>query len=300
MDSSAPSCAPPPITSIGDAGWRDIGKLDEALVEYQLASELNPSSREIDAALNGHTKSTPDQSRRGARRKNAARDAHRAGARPAAARPRSADRREDARFADIPRREQPSDLPHDCALVGHQPRLRLHVPRNADHDRSAERVARHRARRCCRRDADVFPCHRQKHRPRHPRYAGQASGVRGRSRAHVLSEQRRPERNAGPDAARARRAPHLADHRQQCASPSRTRRSACHGCGSPDHRDRQGPARGRHRRRAARSRSHEADGIRAADRVARIARHRRIGLDCSVRPMRRRLYHASRCRRSPT
>ena len=42
---------------------------------------------------------------------------------------------------------------------------------------------------------------------------------------------------------------------------------------------RQGAARGHHRRRAARGRSHEAPGIRAADRLVRLARHQRRGVD---------------------
>ena len=41
--------------------------------------------------------------------------------------------------------------------------------------------------------------------------------------------------------------------------------------------DRQGAARGHHRRRAARGRSHEAAGVRAADRVAGLAGHQRLG-----------------------
>ena len=47
--------------------------------------------------------------------------------------------------------------------------------------------------------------------------------------------------------------------------------------GTPDCGDRQGQTRGGHRRRASRSRSHAHEGIRSADRVAWLARDRRPG-----------------------
>ncbi len=66
------------------------GRLDEALVELQLAAELNPANPQVDDLLERRAHAAADQDRRGPRGQDGARDADRASARPAAARPRSA------------------------------------------------------------------------------------------------------------------------------------------------------------------------------------------------------------------
>ena len=115
---------------------------------------------------------------------------------------------------------------------------------------------------------------------RHSRHAGQAPRVRRRGRPDVLSEQRGSQGDDGSAAPGARRAAHFADDRDQRADDQghagADRRGGARALG-----DRQGAARGHHRRRAARGRPHEAAGVRAADRVAGIAGpgRQRVGED---------------------
>ena len=89
--SSAPSCARRRITSQRGRRLAATGKFDEALVEYELAAELNPTQRRHRRASCATTR---NQLRAKvavvARRQDRARDADRARARPAAARPRPA------------------------------------------------------------------------------------------------------------------------------------------------------------------------------------------------------------------
>ena len=160
----------------------------------------------------------------------------------------------------------------DRAVRQHQPRLRPDVPRRAGHRRSAQRDARGRAERGRRRDAHLLPRHRAAHGARHPRHAGQAPRVRRRGRPDVLPEQRRSRRRrwtcCGWCSTRgaSRRRPRtnaltIKDTPERIAAAARVLS-----------RDRQGAARGHHRRRAARGRSHAAAGVRPADRVAGLAR----------------------------
>ena len=259
-------------------GWASF---EEALVEYQIASELNPGERR-------HRRRRCEEARNqlrakvavAARGQDRARDADRADARPAAARPRPAAGPEAAGVARLPRGEQPRRLHGARALRRRQRRLRPGLPRRAGHDRPAQRHVRGRAVRARRpRTQQLLPRHRAADDHDHPRHAGQAPRVRGGGRPHVLPEQRRPQGDDRPAADRGRPAAPRADHAPPTRSRSRTRRSASQAAGTPHRGHRQGAARGRHRRRAARGRPHAPARVRAADRVAglRPAGHQRRG-----------------------
>ena len=116
---------------------RDRQVTMQALVEYELAAELNPTSSEVDNALRDDAQPAAREDRRRARRQDRAADAHRARARSAAAGPRPPGRRQDAGVARLPRREQPRRLPGDRAVRRHQPR------------RSIRRSARRRSPSTC-------------------------------------------------------------------------------------------------------------------------------------------------------
>ena len=231
-------------------------RFEEALLEYQLAAELNPTNADVERELT--------TTRNALRAKVAV-----------------AKEGQTALEALIDRtRDMPPaghDLPEDVKLADSlifgdasaravfttiarfanlNRRLRPRVPRRDDLDRPAQRDARGRAHvGFIREHADVLPGHRAAHDHDHPRHTGEAARVRGRGRPDVLSEQRRPQGDDRSPADRRRRPEDRADyrhervHHQGHAGADRRRRHACW-------RDRQGTGRGRHRRRAAGGRSH--------------------------------------------
>ena len=181
------------------------------------------------------------------------------------------DRRQAAGVADLPRCAVARRVHRDRPLRQHQRDVRSAVPRSAGHHRPPRDHAGERAAVALGRHAQLLPRHRPALHHRHSRHRGQAAGVRGRDRPHLPAQQRGPEGNGGPAAHRHRRPPARAGHGDQHDRDQG--HAGARGRGrQADRGDRQGAARGGHRRRAARGRSHAAEGIRAADRVAGIAR----------------------------
>ncbi len=192
------------------------GKFDQALVEYELAAELNPTSGDIDD---------------GAARRRATSCAPRSRSR-AKARPSSQTLIERTRDLPPPGLDLPPDVKMPASLIFRDASsrdvfpaiarfanislgVRPDVPRGAGHRRPAQRDARAtRSSTVAGADAHVLPRHRAANRPRHSRHAGQAPRVRGRGRPDVLPEQRRSQGDDGSAAPGARRAAHLADDRR--------------------------------------------------------------------------------------
>ncbi len=165
------------------------------------------------------------QGRRSARRQDRTRDHHRPNPRSAAARDGPAAGRENARVADLSRRQQPRRFHRHGTAGQHQRDLRFIVSRSAGHGRSAECVAGRCTDDGFRSDALVLPRDRAENHHHHSRHAGEAPRVRGGSRPHVLPEQRRPQGNHGPAADGARRADAFRQPPPSMPSPSRTRPS---------------------------------------------------------------------------
>ncbi len=185
-----------------------IGKFEEALVELQIAAELNPSSVPIQNEMTCGAIATPRQDRSERSGQDAARDDDREEPGSAASWFGSPDRRDDARHADLPRGEQPRRVPRHWQVRQHEYPFRSDISRSADYRRSPQRVAARRPQRRRWRDAQLLARLRPAHGDRGSGHAGQAARVRGRDRPHVLSEQRRSERNGRYPAHRRRRAPH--------------------------------------------------------------------------------------------
>ena len=115
-----------------------VGKVDEALVEYQIASQLSPASTEIEdalrslkTALRARVAVAQDGKTQLQSLIERTRDLPPLG-------PRSARRREDARFARLPRRQFARRVHGAGALRGCQRRLRPGVPRRPAHHRLAQ------------------------------------------------------------------------------------------------------------------------------------------------------------------
>ena len=204
--SIARSCGPPQDHFQRGRRLAATGKFEEALVEYELAAELNPTSGD---------------GRRRARDRRG----------PSCA-PRSRSSREGKtelqtlieRARDLP--PPGLDLPPDVKMptslifrdassrdvfltsrrfanisIAFDPAFR-ESPVTIDLRNASLEDALNAGRR---RDAHVLPRHGAAHRHRHSRHAGQAPRVRGRSRPDLLFEQRRSQGDDGSAAARARR-----------------------------------------------------------------------------------------------
>ena len=201
------------------------------------------------------------------RRQDRARGACRAHERSALAWSRRACRAV-ARRAQLPRREQSDVIIRALAQMSKvnvvfDPAFRptpisIEI-RNQTFDRGA--AVDHREH------AEFLSRHGAAHDHDHPRHPRQAAGVRGRHRPHVLSQQRRSQRDDGSAAHRDRRAQnrrHAGHERHHDHRHGGARRG-----GRPSHQhDRQGASRSAHRRRAARGEPDPARRIRAAVRVA--------------------------------
>ena len=187
-------------------------------MEYQLAAEMNPDSGEIAEELQGDAESAAREGRGQSRRQDRARSAGRADARPADAGPRSA-RRAAARFADLPKAPativiralaqmanvnvvfDPAFQPTPITIDAAQPDVRTGA--EVDH----------------RQHADLFPRDGAADDHDHPGHARETPRIRRGNRPHVLSEQRRFQRDDGPAAHRDRRA----KHRRRSPAPMRSR-----------------------------------------------------------------------------
>ena len=182
----------------------NAGRLDEALVELQLAAELNPGSGDIDQELLQRPQ-----------RSCAPRWPW-----PARARPQLETLIERSRDLQPPGFDLPADarLPASLtfrdasardiytALAG-SPMSTSSSIRSSATSRSRSTCETHARRRAAvgvDGHAQLLPRHRAAHDHRHPRHAGQAPRVRGRDRPDVLPEQRRRQGNARPAAHRDR------------------------------------------------------------------------------------------------
>ena len=290
--SSAPSCAPRRITSRRPAGISSTGKLEEALVEFQLAAELNPGNADIQDELQDTAHASCAPRSRSAKTARRARDADRSRASP---------RR-------CPAPTCPTDVKLPDSLIFRDASARDIFPRSASSRTSAwsstRRSAISRSRstcagqtldrgarpRCRSTHAQLLARHRAAHGHHRPRHRRQAARVRGGDRPHVLPEQRRPQGNDRHAAHRRRRAPHLRRSPRPTRSRSRTRPS-----GSPP------PARSSRAIDKARPEvvidvelleveSHAPAGVRPADRVARA----RPGIDGTVDINQPKRHHAAR------
>ncbi len=191
----------------------------------QRAEPVEPGHRRRAAARPSRA---AEQAAHASRRQDGARVADRSHARHAAGRLRPPARREAARLARLPRREL-ARRHHDAGPCHEsQRRVRPRIPRGAGHDRAEGRQPRRRPGLDHREHAHVLQSHGAAHDHRRPGYAGQASRIRRRSRAHVLSEQRRSQGDDRPAPDRHRPPPHRRRPRRQRA----------------DHQGHAGPARG--------------------------------------------------------
>ena len=152
------------------------GKLDQALVEYEVAIELNPSDPDIDKELRNtrtELRAKVAIDRQGKSELQTVVERARAAA---SSWPRPP-RRQNAGVAHVPGRRQPRRLHVDWPLRECQRRLRHDVPRLARHGGPAERHALRRADGRGRPDADVLPRHLRAIDSRDSGYADQASRV---------------------------------------------------------------------------------------------------------------------------
>ena len=224
--SSAPSCAPRRITSARRAASPPTGKLEEALVEYQLAAELNPGNADIEREL--------QDTRAQLRAKVAVREDGKtrlesliaqslAAPLPGADLPADAKLPDSVVFRDASARDVYSAIGKFTNLsVMFDPTFR-DQPVSIDlRGQSLERGAE----RAVADDAQFLARHRAAHHHRRARHGGQAPRVRRRDRPHVLPEQRRPQGNDRHAPHRRRCAPHLRRSPRPTPSPSRTRPSA--------------------------------------------------------------------------
>ena len=256
--------------------FASAGKLDEALVEYQIASQLSPASTEIDDALRNLRGALRTRVAVTHRRQDAAAVPHRAHARPAARGPRSAGGRQAPRLAGVPRGQHPGHLHGDRALRRRQRRLRSRLPRRDAQHRLAQCHAGAGPRLGLRRHPQFLPHHRAAHAGDRARHAGQAPRVRGGGRPHLLPVECRPEGDRRPAPHRDRRAEDLVGRRHErhrAQGHARTGR----GGRQAHRRHRQGPPGGDDRSRRARSGPRAPEGIRPADCLPGLGRHRRRG-----------------------
>ncbi len=272
------------------------GKLDAALVELQVAGELNPSNSDIDADLRATREKLRAQAalpREGqtdlealiarARELPPAGDELPDAAMPASLVFRDAGSRDVftaiARFADISVIFDPTFQSAPVTLDLRNASLRNALDTVSGATRTFYRIT---APRTVAVVPDT-PAKRQEYR--------------GRGCADVLPEQRRSQGNRRPAPPGARRPAHFADHgdqRDHHQGHARSRR----GGGAPHLRDRQGQARGDHRRRTARGEPVEAGGVRPAGGVAGVAGARRLGLG-RLDPVAQRAAQPDAVRRHP-
>ena len=257
---------------------RSLRRLDEALVELQLAAELNPGNADIDELLRNVRDAAPQQGRR---RRDGKTELQTLVEKSRELMPAGQELPTDIRmpesltFRDANSRDVFTALGKIGSVnVIFDPQFRarpvsidLKNPSFEEALQAVSTATRNFYRVTAQRTVTVIPDTAAK------RQEYEEEIVRP-----VLPEQRRSQRDDGPAARRDRRATRGAghgdqrDHDQGHAGASGGRRQ--------DHRgDRQGAARGRHRRRAARGRSHAPARVRSAARVARRSadRHRRRG-----------------------
>ena len=112
--STGPSCARRRITSRRPGGSSSTGHPEEALIEYQIAAELNPGNGDIQTEMRAlRTQLRTQGGGRRPRGQDHARDADQGEPRRAPARRRRAHRRHAARHADLPRGQRPRHLHRD-------------------------------------------------------------------------------------------------------------------------------------------------------------------------------------------
>ena len=172
-----------------------LSRWQDALAEFQVAYELNPSRGDIAGELRAARDRGPvgpDRPRRG---RDRARCAHRPDARRSAARARSPTRHRAAGHGRVPRRQRARRLLGPRAVRCRDHRLRPDVSRFGPVDRSPQHDLRRGARRGGGKHPELRPRHGTAHRDHHPRHPGQAAGVRGRGGPDLLSEPRRRRRD---------------------------------------------------------------------------------------------------------
>ena len=191
------------------------GKLEEALLEYQIAAEMNPSSSEADKELR--------QTRNQLRAKVAVSREGKTALETLIERTRD---------VPPPGLDLPSGLKLPASLVFREASsrdvytalarfadvnrpLRPRLPRRPDHDRPPQRHVPGRRHGAVRHDPDLLPGDRPANDHHHPGHGREAPRVRGRGRSDVLPEQRRPEGDDRPAADGGRPPPHRADRRHQ-------------------------------------------------------------------------------------
>ncbi len=173
-------------------------RFEEALAEFQLAAELNPTDAAAEAALRDTRQRLRTKVAVSARRQDRAAGAGRALPDAPAARSRSADRYEAAGLAGLQPGEQPRRLHRDRAIRRRQPRLRSGLPRVAHQRRPAQRHAGRGARLGDGEHTHVLPGHGAEDDHDHSRHTSQASRVRRIGRRDVLPEQRRHQGSHRP------------------------------------------------------------------------------------------------------
>ena len=189
---------------------RPTGKLEEALVELQLAAELNPANGDVEDLLRSHATGPAQQDRRVARRQDALEtliEHARETAPPGLELPKDVKLPASLVFRDASSRDVLTALARFANVsVVFDPAFR-ETPVTIDLRNSTLEDALNSVTGD---DAHVLPGHRAADGHHRARHAGQAARVRGGDRPHVLPEQRRPEGDDRPAAHRRRRAPHLA------------------------------------------------------------------------------------------
>ena len=214
-----------------------------------------------------------------------ARDADQGQPRGAPARRRRADRRHAARHADLPRGQRPRHLHRHRQVRQPERRLRPGVPRPAGEHRPApgdDRPGAHLAG--VEHPATSGASPRRAPSPIVPDTAAKRREYEEEIvRTFFLSN---ADLKETVDVLRivvdARRLAPMAATNAITIKDTPERVAAA---GRIITRHRQGPARGGDRRRAARGRSHAAEGLRAAGRQPRLARHRRLGDHRSDNPI---------------
>ena len=255
------------------------GKLEEALVEYPdcRGAERRPAARSRPSC--GCPRPAADQGRRSGRRQDAARDAHRPEPGGAAAWRRPARRRQPARVAGLSRSQRPRHLHRHRQVRQHQRGLRSDVSRSVGHHRSARTPHSSQAL------TSVASATRNFWQVTAPRTVTIIPDTPAKRREYE-EEVVRTFYLSNADLKETIDMLRIVVDARRLAPIDRHQRHHHQGHaragdrGGPDHhRHRQGAAGSGHRRRAARSRSHAAAGVRPADRLARelADRHRRPG-----------------------
>ena len=237
--SIARSCAPPWTTFSAAGASPPTGKYEQALVEYEAAAELNPSSGDIDTAVRetrNKLRSKIAVSREGKTELQTLIDRTRTLPAPGLDLPADAKMPASLFFRGASSRLVFMAIGKIADIsVGFDPAFR-EAPVTVDLRNTTLRDALNAV-------SDQTRTFYRVTAPRtvldHSRHAGQAPRVRGRSRPRLLSEQRRPEGDDGPAADGARRPPHLAGDRHQCADGQGHARAGRRR-GTPARGDRQG------------------------------------------------------------